>query len=239
MAKYKILMVDDMASVRKFTRFGLEKNHPNLEIQEASNGKEAQAMLEQEKYDLVLCDWEMPVMSGSELLTWIRKHSAAKETPFIMVTARNDKESVINALQAGVSGYVVKPFTIEGLIQKMTEVNRKFDRRQYERYDISGDANLQFNDRIARGVLLDLSMGGLLCNVPRDNPIPNILEKVLSDIKLNNSAKMTGIEGFVIRVQAAEAFLNSEYIKIAVKFMDMADKKSKELKDLLGSVSQQ
>jgi CheY-like chemotaxis protein len=238
MAKNKVLVVDDMASVRKFIKFGLEKNHPNVEIYEASNGKEAQAMLEAEKYDLILCDWEMPSVSGYELLNWIRNHPTLKDLPFIMITARNEKENVIKAMQAGVNSYVIKPFTIEGLIQKMAEVHRKFDRRQYERFDLSGEAILQFGDRVSRGSLLDLSIGGFLCNIRRNSPIPMIFERLLCDIKLDNNRKVSGLEGFVIRIQAAEAFIDSEYIKVAVKLLEHEDKKAKELKDLLSFVSQ-
>ncbi|GER93338.1 response regulator [hot springs metagenome] len=238
MAKNKVLVVDDMASVRRFIKFGLEKNHPNLEIHEAANGKEAQTMLEAEKYDLILCDWEMPLMSGIELLTWARNHPKLKEIPFIMVTAKNEKEHVIKALQAGVNSYVIKPFTIEGLIQKMAEVNRKFDRRQYERFDLCGEVVLQFRDLVSRGNLLDLSIGGFLCNIHRKSPVPMIFERLLCDIKLDNNHKVSGLEGFVVRIQAAEAFIDSEYIKVAVKLMDLEDKKARELKDLLSSVSQ-
>lgn len=237
MAKNKVLVVDDMASVRRFIKFGLEKNHPNVEIQEAANGKEAQTMLEAEKYDLILCDWEMPLMSGMDLLGWVRNHPKLKEIPFIMVTAKNEKEHVIKALQAGVNSYVIKPFTIEGLIQKMAEVNRKFDRRQYERFDLSGEVVLQFRDLISRGNLLDLSIGGFLCNIHRKSPIPMIFEKLACDIKLDNNHKVSGLEGFVVRIQAAEAFIDSEYIKVAVKLLELDDKKLKELKDLLSSVS--
>ncbi len=238
MAKYKVLVVDDMASVRKFIKFGLEKNHPNVEIFEASNGKEAQNFLETSKFDLVLCDWEMPFMNGHELLTWIRNHPTLKSLPFIMVTAKSEKDNVIQALQAGVNGYIIKPFTIEGLIQKMGEVNKKFDRRQYERVDLDGEVTLQFGERVSRGNILDLSMGGLLCNLHRNSPIPTILEKLLCDIKIDNNRKVLGIEGFVVRVQAAEAFIDAEYIKVAVKFLGLSDKKVKELKDLLTSLSQ-
>lgn len=237
MTKNKVLVVDDMASVRKFIKFGLEKNHPNVEIFEASNGKEAQALLEADKYDLILCDWEMPLMDGHELLNWVRNHPTLKDLPFIMVTAKNEKENVIKALQTGVNGYIIKPFTIEGLIQKLAEVHRKFDRRQCERFDLSGEVILQFGDRVCRGNLIDISIGGLLCTVQRKSPIPMIFEKLVCDIKMGSNSKVLGLEGFVIRIQAAEAFIDSEYIKVAVKFLELSDKKAKELKDLLSSVA--
>ena len=74
------------------------------------NGRKAQQMLARERFDLILCDWEMPEMSGLELLTWCRTQDALKAVPFIMVTSRGDKENVVQAIQAGVSDFIGKPF---------------------------------------------------------------------------------------------------------------------------------
>jgi len=76
-------------------------------------------MLGKEAFDLVLCDWEMPEMSGLELLTWCRQQPELKNLQFIMVTSRGDKENVIQAIQAGVSDFVGKPFTNEQLLTKV------------------------------------------------------------------------------------------------------------------------
>lgn len=81
-------------------------------------------------------------------------------------------------------------------------------------------------------------MGGFLCNIQRNNQIPQVFEKLLCDLKIDNNRKVSGMEGFVVRIQAAEAFIDSEYIKVAVKFLEFSDKKAKELKDLLSSVAQ-
>jgi hypothetical protein len=82
-------------------------------------------MLTKEAFDLVLCDWEMPEMSGLELLTWCREQDNLKTMPFIMVTSRGDKENVVQAIQAGVSGYVSKPFTNEQLLTKVKQALNK------------------------------------------------------------------------------------------------------------------
>jgi CheY-like chemotaxis protein len=96
-----------------------------MRIEDAINGKKAQALLAREAFDLVLCDWEMPEMSGLELLTWCREQDALKAMPFVMVTSRGDKENVVQAIQAGVSGYVSKPFTNEQLITKVKQALHK------------------------------------------------------------------------------------------------------------------
>lgn len=83
------------------------------------NGRKAQQMLARERFDLILCDWEMPEMSGLELLTWCRTQDALKAVPFIMVTSRGDKENVVQAIQAGVSDFIGKPFSNEQLTSKV------------------------------------------------------------------------------------------------------------------------
>jgi CheY-like chemotaxis protein len=98
---------------------------PGIRTEDAINGKKAQAMLAKEAFDLVLCDWEMPEMSGLELLTWCREQDNLKTMPFVMVTSRGDKENVVQAIQAGVSGYVSKPFTNEQLLTKVKQALNK------------------------------------------------------------------------------------------------------------------
>ncbi len=239
MKTLKVLVVDDVPSMRKFAKFGLEKGFPHVSIDEAASGKEAQSKIEATEYDLVLCDWEMPDIKGYEVLQWLRQHPVAKSMPFIMVTSRNDKESVVKAIEAGANSYVVKPYTAEMLAQKITAVIERFDRRRHERFNATGTAIIHFRDLVARGALIDLSLGGLFCTVNRKEPIPAIFEKVLLDIKLEGNVKSNGLEGFVIRIQAAEAFIDAEEIKLAFKFMDeLPAEKKEELLTLLDAVKE-
>ncbi|MGD0282170.1 MAG: response regulator [Dissulfurispiraceae bacterium] len=238
MQKLKALIVDDVASMRKFLKFGLEKTFPQVSVDEAVNGKEAQAKLEKTEYDLVLCDWEMPLLNGEELLLWVRSHPTLKKTPFIMVSSRNDKPSVLKAMQEGVDSYVVKPFTAEALAQKVMALVSKADRREVERLEAHGSTNLHFSDKVARGSIMDVSLGGIFSMFSRGNHLPGIFEKVMVDIKLEDSHKMDGVEGFVIRIQAAEAFIDADQVKIAVKFMDLPPDRKKVLEKILNSLKQ-
>lgn len=122
MRTINILVVDDASFIRDLIKKCLRASFPKLEIAEAANGKKAQEILAQQRFDLVLCDWEMPEMSGLELLVWFRAQDAYARIPFVMVTSRGDKENVIQAIQAGVSDYVGKPFTNEQLIGKVRKV---------------------------------------------------------------------------------------------------------------------
>jgi len=125
MSKVSVLVVDDASFIRDLVKKCLRNYFPGMRIEDAINGKKAQALLAREAFDLVLCDWEMPEMSGLELLTWCRAQDSLKTMPFVMVTSRGDKENVVQAIQAGVSGYVSKPFTNEQLINKVRQALHK------------------------------------------------------------------------------------------------------------------
>ena len=88
MSKVSVLVVDDASFIRDLIKKGLRSHFPGIQIDEAVNGRKAQQMLGVQKFDLVLCDWEMPEMSGLELLTWFRQQSEFKATPFIMEIGR-------------------------------------------------------------------------------------------------------------------------------------------------------
>lgn len=119
MAKVSVLVVDDAPFIRDLVKKCLRNAFPGMQIDDAVHGRKAQAMLAKDAYDLILCDWEMPEMTGLELLMWCREQESTKTVPFIMVTSRGDKENVIQAIQAGVSDYVGKPFTNEQLLTKV------------------------------------------------------------------------------------------------------------------------
>ncbi|MGN8259062.1 response regulator [Pseudomonas sp. SMSB3] len=125
MSKVNVLVVDDAPFIRDLVRKCLRNAFPGMVIEDAVNGRKAMAMLGKERFDLVLCDWEMPEMSGLELLTWCRQQAEMKDLQFIMVTSRGDKENVIQAIQAGVSDFVGKPFTNEQLLTKVKKALTK------------------------------------------------------------------------------------------------------------------
>lgn len=119
MTKVRVLVVDDASFIRDLVKKGLRDHFPGIQIEEAINGRKAQQMLSRQPVDLILCDWEMPEMSGLELLVWCREQAELKGVPFIMVTSRGDKENVVQAIQAGVSDYIGKPFSNDQLITKV------------------------------------------------------------------------------------------------------------------------
>lgn len=119
MSKVSVLVVDDATFIRDLVKKGLRDHFPGVQIAEAINGRKAQQLLTRQPIDLILCDWEMPELSGLELLSWCREQDSLKSVPFIMVTSRGDKENVVQAIQAGVSDFIGKPFSNEQLITKV------------------------------------------------------------------------------------------------------------------------
>nr|WP_314571759.1 response regulator [uncultured Pseudomonas sp.] len=130
MSKISVLVVDDAPFIRDLVKKCLRNAFPGIVVEDAVNGRKAQSLMIHNSYDMVLCDWEMPEMSGLELLTWTREQENTKTLPFIMVTSRGDKENVVQAIQAGVSDYIGKPFTNEQLMTKVKKALAKVGKLQ-------------------------------------------------------------------------------------------------------------
>lgn len=218
MDKIRILVADDLTSVRRLISSGLRNNFPDIVIEDVSDGQQARVKLETGHFDLVLCDWEMPYMTGEELLKWVRERSELKTLPFIMVTSKGGEKDVVRAIQIGVSGYLIKPFTIEALVQKVTSVMTRLNRRKHERFTVEGKASLAFRSGSVNGTLMDLSIASLSCELTSKGPFPNVLETVTVDMELTNHCQVKGIKGFVIRLQALEPLLDCKTVRLAIKF---------------------
>jgi two-component system chemotaxis response regulator CheY len=117
----RVLIVDDYNTMLRIMRNLLRQLDVN-NVEEANNGDDALRMLNRERFDLVISDWNMQPMTGLELLRQVRTTEKLKRIPFIMVTAESKTENVIAAKQAGVSNYIVKPFNAETLRAKITSV---------------------------------------------------------------------------------------------------------------------
>ncbi|MBL1271725.1 MAG: CheY-like chemotaxis protein [Marinobacter maritimus] len=122
MATLKALVVDDASFVRDLVKRTIRQRFPVIETTDAQNGRRAQSLMSRASFDLILCDWEMPEMSGLELLQWMRQQPQYEKVPFIMITSRGDKDHVIEAVKEGVSEYLGKPFSPEGLSKKIIKV---------------------------------------------------------------------------------------------------------------------
>ncbi|CAK0772694.1 putative Response regulator [Gammaproteobacteria bacterium] len=125
MSKLNLLVVDDVSTIRNFVRQGLISRMPQVEVLEASNGRRAQEIMTSKPIDMLLCDWEMPEVNGKELLLWMRGDERFQHLPFIMVTGFTDRKYVVDALRAGIDDYIIKPFSIDILAERIHGVLAK------------------------------------------------------------------------------------------------------------------
>lgn len=117
----RILVVDDFSTMRRIVR-NLLKELGFTNADEAEDGAKALQKLKNERFDFVVSDWNMPSMTGIELLRAIRGDANLKNLPVLMITAEARKENIIEAAQAGANGYIVKPFTAATLDEKIEKV---------------------------------------------------------------------------------------------------------------------
>jgi len=117
----KILVVDDFSTMRRIVR-NILKQLGFANIEEAEDGDVALEKLKDGAFDFVITDWNMPNMTGLDLLKSIRAEAKLKDTPVLIVTAEAEKENVVQAAQAGVNDYIVKPFTADVLQKKIDRI---------------------------------------------------------------------------------------------------------------------
>jgi two-component system chemotaxis response regulator CheY len=120
----RILVVDDFSTMRRIIKNILKQLEFN-NVVDADDGSSAWEVLNKDKIDFVISDWNMPKMSGLELLKKVRNSEEFADLPFLMVTAEGQQENIIEAVQAGVSNYIVKPFTPETIEQKINKIFEK------------------------------------------------------------------------------------------------------------------
>ncbi len=122
MKALNILVVDDANFIRDLVKKAVRAQYPDFKVEEAADGLKAQSMMKKGTYHVILCDWEMPNMSGLELLEWMRSEEKYEKIPFLMITSRSEKSHIIKAVEAGVSDYIGKPFSNEQLGTKLARM---------------------------------------------------------------------------------------------------------------------
>ncbi len=117
----KVLVVDDFSTMRRIVK-NLLRDLGFTNIQEADDGSTALPMLQGGDFDFVVTDWNMPGMQGIDLLKAIRADASLAHIPVLLITAEAKKEQIVMAAQAGVNGYIVKPFTAATLKTKLDKI---------------------------------------------------------------------------------------------------------------------
>jgi len=126
MQALNILVVDDANFIRDLVKKAVKAQFPSAKVDDAADGLKAQSMMKSGTYHVILCDWEMPNMSGLEVLQWMRTDERYAKIPFMMITSRSEKSHIVKAVEAGVSDYIGKPFSNEQLGTKLARLIYKF-----------------------------------------------------------------------------------------------------------------
>lgn len=117
----RVLVVDDFSTMRRIVR-NILRQLGFQNVVEADDGTSAWDFLNREKIDFIVSDWNMPQMTGIDLLRKVRSSEQFANIPFLMVTAEAQQENIIEAVQARVSNYIVKPFTADTMKQKIDKI---------------------------------------------------------------------------------------------------------------------
>ena len=117
----KILVVDDFSTMRRIVK-NLLQELGYSDITEADDGNTALPLLQAGSFDVLITDWNMPGMAGLDLLKAVRADAKLSKLPVLMLTAEAKREQIVEAAQAGVNGYVIKPFTAQTLSEKLTKI---------------------------------------------------------------------------------------------------------------------
>jgi len=134
LAQLKILIADDHFLVRQFVRNTLQDSKIT-NIQTAADGNEAIDLVQKAKsieqpYDIVFLDWNMPTISGIEVLNYFRTRTEYAETAFVMLTAESEQQNIMKAIKAGATSYIIKPVSPADLTKKLFEINEWIKRKR-------------------------------------------------------------------------------------------------------------
>ncbi|TWH64195.1 response regulator receiver domain-containing protein [Azomonas agilis] len=254
----KILVVDDAAFIRDLVKKGLRTYFPDIQLEEAADGRKAQHLMQNMAFDLVLCDWEMPEMSGLELLGWCRVTAGLDQIPFIMVTSRGDKDHVVQAIQAGVTDYIGKPFSAEQLINKVRKALARAGKLQDPklmkdkdkpstptapkmRFASAGVAKPSLNNqghlRLASGklscIIKSLSLKEAVLIVKRTEYPPQIMESAVLDLEQGEHLETARLNGYLQAISGLEPRPDTEWLQLNFYFVDADPQKMDYLSRLI------
>lgn len=256
MSQIKVLIVDDARFIRDHVSRIVKEHFPEYQIDAAEDGEDGRAHMMKVDYDLILCDWEMPGMSGLELLQWARQQAHYNDIPFIMVTSRGERDYVLKAIQAGVNDYMGKPFEDQQLVDKVKKFIGK-------RVETSSDSRRKAAQMLATGksaaakkaakkpkglAQLRTAAGALKCAIKevtlqhvqvvikREDGLPQLLEQVVVDIEQASGGSVAQMNGFINTLHANEKSIETTFINVDVQFMDNDPEKLEVLTSYIASL---
>jgi two-component system chemotaxis response regulator CheY len=236
MGKMKVLIAESNTSVRQFIRYTLQEHFPKFECEVATNGRNIKKRVEETKYDLIIFESEMPMLSGDEFLEWRQGHSRLSAVPVVIMSSDRREESLKTAIKLGANAYLIKPLLMEHIVSNIKVIIGKHeqdprDRRKSERIRAEGKIYLKFEDKTCVGQLINVSSGGILGIFNNKDKLPGILDNVQVDIELNNSQGLHGLNADVIRIQAVNSVQGLQYIQLVAIFDDTSSPEKKKVYD--------
>lgn len=242
------LVVDDSAVIRKLVRKAILNRLGANTVLEAENGSEVFQLLEKVKVDFILSGWEMQGISGEELVTRLRKSEKWKNIPFIMMTAHDERDFFIAAFQHGVSEYLVKPFSIDELEDKIYKCWNAANKRKSRRYSYlpKHQVTVKLTEQEITAQIANISHSGLLLSLDYNENL-HLFENVTLSLELeandeHEALSIAPLEGKVVRLQMEGAMdQSSKSCLMAIVFSQSTLKKNVEknlnaLLDYLGSL---
>ena len=217
----KILIIDDDPTIRELVSSGLRRG---FEVHEAEDAASAKERLDETRYDLVLCDWMLPDIDGDKLLAWAKQEPQLRSTPFVMVTAKDDKECVVTAIRLGADGYIIKPFTLERL---RTKVHSLLD-NQPEPQAVECKASLHYRNQLVKGSVKAVTRDTLIVAISRHKFPPHIFEEVAVQLE-QGGHHGANLHGSVTTLQAEGLDLEAEVVEVHIQLRDLSDAHHQEL----------
>lgn len=240
-----VLVVDDSSTARVAIINVLRDHLYCKDIIEASNGQEALRRLKQHpEIDWIFCDWEMPVMGGDDLLKEVRQSPDTAHLPFIMITSKGDRDSLVTAVQLGVTSFIVKPFTAKKLVEKVFLAQGRMERRNSERTRVTQKYKLDLlfgADQQAQAELIDISLSGMLMKVPHEQVRRvTVFDSFKARLEHPHSKTPANLPCQVIRLEADPKYpARTDVVRLAARFQPMDEYARKYLVNFIEITARQ
>lgn len=238
-----VLVVDDSATARTAIINVLRDRLFCKEVIEAADGQEALRLLKQRPdIDWIFCDWEMPVMAGDELLAAVRDNQATAHLPFIMITSKGDRDSLVTAVQLGATSFVVKPFTAKKLVEKVFLARGRMERRNAERIRAARGQKVFMKfagGDLIEADLIDVSLSGMQVLADHDAMRQvTVFDQVQVKMTMPNTDKISAMMCQVIRLEADPLHPSRvDKIRVATRFQPMDTEARNYLVDYIEATS--
>ena len=237
MEKLRFIIIDSDAEKRNYLKFALERSYRDVDIDDSADYTDGAMKLEEKQYDLIILNLTDSTLKPLEIIRLARKRQGTQRLYILVITFKDEKEGLIAALKKGADGYITTPYTAEGILKRLAELDERFDRREFARQGVLGSLTFIFGDNSVTGEIIDISQGGVLVNLSNKLPIPQILEKiqVAFTTPLCPEGRLN-VEALVIRIQATDLTLVSDKVRFALKFTETDPQKKTYLRDVVEDI---